>query len=340
MDVLTDVLRVIRLKGSLFLNGEFREPWCVAAPGASEMAAVLSSGYQSMAICHLIVEGRCWAQIPGGDPVALQAGDVAVIPHGDAHLLGSGAQNAPPALRYAVALKLPELALTRYGGDGPSTAIVCGWFGYESEVANPIIPALPHLFRTDIRRRPSGAWLESSIRYAVGEAASPRAGFSALADRLAEVLFVEALRGYIEFLPEGESSWLGALRDSMVARCIALLHERPADSWTVNALARAVNASRTVLAERFAARVGVPPMQYLAQWRMALAANLLSDNRMSLCLIARRVGYESEAAFNRAFKRECGQSPGAWRRLNGGGRLGGATPSTGERDALSGRRPD
>lgn len=323
MDVLSDVLRVIRLKGSLFLNGEFCAPWCVSAPSAAEMAAMLSSGYERMAICHIVIEGRCWAQIPGDNPVPLAAGDAVVLPCGDAHLLGSGARNAPPALRYAVALKLPELRLTRYGGDGPSTRVVCGWFGYESDVANPAIPALPRLFRVDIRNRPAGAWLEGLIRYAVSEAASPPPGFAVLADRLAEVLFVEALRGYIELLPEDENGWLGALRDPLVGRCVALLHERPSHDWTVSELARAVSASRTVLAERFTAQVGVPPMQYLAQWRMALAANLLRDNRMSLGRVARQVGYESGAGFNRAFKRGCGLPPGAWRKMNDRAHLSG-----------------
>jgi AraC-like DNA-binding protein len=319
MDVLSDVFRVIRLKGSLFLNAEFHEPWCVAAPSGVELASVLSPTHKRMAMCHLVTDGRCWVQLPDDQPMALQAGDVIALPHGDAHLLGSGMRHAPPARRHAVALKLPELAYTRYGGGGASTAVVCGWFGYEPQVNNPVIAALPRLFRTNIRCRRSGAWLEGSIRYAVGEVASGRAGSEVVADRLAEVLFVEALRGYIEARPEGQTDWLAGLRDPVIGLSISLLHERPGFAWTVGSLARAANVSRTVLAERFTAMIGVPPMQYLTQWRVALAAHQLCSGRLSLTRVAEQVGYESEAAFSRAFKREYGKSPGAWRRSNVGG---------------------
>ena len=316
MDVLSDVLRVIRLKGALFLNAEFGEPWCVAAPSSAELAPVLSPGHEHMAICHLVVEGHCWAQLPGGDALELKAGDVVALPHGDAHLIGCGRQRGPISIHYAVDFRVPQLTRMRYGGDGDATVVVCGWFAYERHVASPVIAGLPRIFRTSIRNRPSGAWLESSIRYAVGEATSARPGSDVVADKLAEVLFVEALRGYIDTLPERQTGWLAGLRDPLVGRSIALLHERPAHPWTVASLARAVNASRTVLAERFVALTGIPPMQYLTQWRVALAANLLRSGRLSLARIAEQVGYESEAAFSRAFKREYASPPGAWRRQN------------------------
>jgi AraC-like DNA-binding protein len=314
MDVLSDVLRVIRLKGALFLNAEFYEPWCVAAPSGAELARVLSPMHKEMAICHLVVEGRCWAQVDGGEPVMLEAGDVVALPHGDAHLLGSGMHHGPATASDAVDLKLPELARVRYGGDGAMTLVICGWFAFERHLANPVMVELPPIFRTRIRSRPSGAWLEGSIRYAVGEATSGRSGSEAVADKLAEVLFVEALRGYIEALPERQTGWLAGLRDPLVGRSLALLHERPAYPWTVASLAHAVNASRTVLAERFVALTGIPPMQYLTQWRVSLAAHLLRGGRLSLTRIAEQVGYESEAAFSRAFKRGYGMPPGAWRR--------------------------
>jgi AraC family transcriptional regulator, alkane utilization regulator len=314
MDVLSDSLRVIRLKGALFLNADFREPWCVAAPSGEDLSRILATGHPHMAICHLVVEGRCWAQLPDGESVALEAGDVVVLPRGDKHIIGSGVGHAPVAVRDAVALKLPGLARVRYGGDGAATILVCGWFGYERRVASPVMPSLPRMFRANVRGRPSGAWLESSIRYAVGEATSSRAGADVIADRLAEVLFIEALRGYIDALPDGRTGWLAAIADPLVGRSIALLHERPAHAWTVASLAQTVSASRTVLAERFVALVGVPPMHYLTQWRTALAAHLLRDGQLSLTRIAEQVGYESEAAFSRAFKREYGAAPGAWRR--------------------------
>jgi AraC-like DNA-binding protein len=320
MDVLSDALRVIRLKGALFLNAEFHEPWCIAAPTSAELAPVLSQEHEPTAICHLIVEGRCWTQLPDHEPVALEAGDVVAFPYGDAHILGSGKNHGPVAVRDAVALKVPELARARYGGEGATTVVVCGWFAYERHVASPVMAALPRLFRTNIRRRPSGAWLESSIRYAVGETTSGRAGSDVVADKLAEVLFVEALRGYIEELPDRQFGWLAGLRDPLVGRSIALLHERPAEPWTVASLARAVNVSRTVLADRFVALAGVPPMQYLTEWRLALAAHFLRNGRLTLTNIAEQVGYESEAAFSRAFKRQYGKPPGTWRRVSSLGR--------------------
>lgn len=318
IDALSDVLRVIRLKGALFLNAEFHEPWCVAAPSGAELAHVLAPAYENMAICHLVVEGRCWARLPRGEPLELEAGDVVALPHGDAHLLGSGMRHAPVTVRDAVELKLPELARTRYGGNGAATLVICGWFAYERHIAHPAVGTLPRAFCTNIRRRPSGAWLESSIRYAVAEATSGRSGSNVVAAKLAEVLFVEALRGYAEGLPERESGWLAGLRDPLVGRSIALLHERPAYPWTVASLAKAANTSRTVLAERFTAMTGTPPIQYLAQWRLALAAHLLRGSRLSLGRIMEQVGYESEAGFNRAFKREYGVPPATWRRRNGG----------------------
>jgi AraC-like DNA-binding protein len=318
VDVLSDVLRVIRLKGSLYVNAEFHEPWCVSSPSGAELASLLSPASEHMAICHLIVDGRCWAKLPDGDAVALEAGDVVVLPHGDAHLVGSGMHHAPMVVSDAVEVKVPELTSIRYGGSGAATRVVCGWFAYERDVTSPVMAALPRLFRTGIRKRPSGAWLENAIRYALNEAASAHAGSDAIADKLAELMFVEALRGYAETLPERQTGWLAGLRDPLVGRSIALLHEKPAQAWTVASLAQAVYVSRTVLAERFVALVGVPPMQYLTQWRMALAAHMLRGGRLSLIRIAEEIGYESEAAFSRAFKREYGAPPGSWRRNSGG----------------------
>jgi AraC-like DNA-binding protein len=251
--------------------------------------------------------------------VALEAGDVVVLWQGDAHLVGSGVDHAPMEIRDAVTVKIPALTSVRYGGEGAPTQVVCGWFGYERHVASPVMTALPQIFRTSIRQRPSGAWLESAIRYALAEATSEHAGSGVVADKLAEVLFVEALRGYIEALPDRQTGWLAGLRDPLVGRSLALLHEKPAHDWTVASLAQAVYVSRTVLAERFVALVGMPPMQYLTHWRIALAAHLLRAGRLNMIRIAEEVGYDSEAAFSRAFKREYGVPPGAWRRQSGAG---------------------
>ncbi len=313
MDVLSDVLQMIRLKGALFINGEFHEPWCVDAPAGASFAPLLCPGAQHLAILHLVLEGRCWIQLAGGEPMMLGPGDVVTLPHGDAHLIGSGLQNAPVDLGHVVQVRLPELAPVRYGGEGARTVVVCGWFAYERGAANPLVDALPRMFRSAISKRAAGPWIEQSIRYVLGEAGAGQPGSSAMAAKVAEALFVEALRGYIETLPPLQHGWLAGLRDPQIGRCLALLHEQPSRAWSVESLATEVHLSRSVLAERFNALVGMPPMQYLKRWRLATAARLLCSERSSLMRVAEAVGYESEAAFSRAFKGEYGMSPGQWR---------------------------
>ena len=315
MDALSDVLRTIRLEGALFLNAEFHEPWCVDAPSGERLASVLQPGAQHLAICHFVLEGRCWVQLHGGEPVALAAGDVVTLPHGDAHLVGSsGTPHTPVCIDHAVQLRMPGLERFRYGGDGDRTVIVCGFFSYEREMPNPLIAALPRLFCASVGKRPSGPWIEQSIRYAVGEAASGQPGSGVVAAKVAESLFVEALRAYIDSVPASETGWLVALRDPQVGRALALMHEKPVHNWSVAELAHEVHMSRSVLAERFAELVGTPPMQYLKRWRLAIAARRLRQEAGTLNAIAEGIGYESEAAFNRAFKGEYGVSPGLWRR--------------------------
>jgi AraC-like DNA-binding protein len=320
MDVLSDVLRTIRLEGALFLNGDMRAPWCFNVPKGSDMAQVLMPGAPRVAIFHLVVEGECWAQVQGGQPIRVHAGEVVAIPLGDPHLLGSGLQHAAVDIAHAVRPRVPELERIRYGGDGDRTVLVCGWFTYESDVPNPIIANLPRIFTTTLRRRPAGPWIEQSVNFVLNDATSGNPGSNMVAAKVAEVLFAETLRGYIESLPADHPGWLSGLRDPLVGRCLALMHEQPARAWTVDALAHEIHTSRSVLAERFTDLVGAPPMQYLTHWRMIVAAGLLRNEQSNLERIAEGVGYESEAAFNRAFKREYGVSPGLWRQNGGAGR--------------------
>jgi AraC-like DNA-binding protein len=315
MDVLSDVLRAIRLRGALFLNAELRAPWCVQVPQRADLLAVLQPQARRLAICHMVLEGRCWVQLrEGGEPQELIAGDVVTIPRADSHVLGSGLQHAAVHIDHIVQPGFPELRRVRYGGGGESTVVACGWFAYEGDAPNPLTENLPRLFKTGIRERPAGPWIEHSIQFALAEATGNRPGFDALASRAAEVLFLEALRGYIEALPPERTGWLAGLRDPVVGRCLALMHESPARDWSVDTLAQAVNLSRSALAERFTRHAGVPPMQYLTRWRMVVAAGQLRNELSHLARIASGVGYESEAAFNRAFKREFGVTPGEWRR--------------------------
>ena len=317
MDVLSHVLRTIRLNGALFLNADLRAPWCVNVPEGADLARLLQPGAQRLAICHFVLEGRCWVSLhDAGEPLELTAGDVVTFPLGDTHTVGSSLHQAAVQVDHVVMPRLGDLQRIRYGGEGEKTVVVCGWFAYDGGGSKALTDALPRMFKTALRQRAAGPWIEQSITFALSEAASAAPGVDALVSRAAEVLFLEALRGHIETVPPDQSGWLAGLKDPVVGRCLALMHESPGREWTVDALAQAVNLSRSALAERFTKYVGVPPMQYLTRWRMVVAARELRAKRGDLARVAASVGYESEAAFNRAFKREFGTTPGRWRRQN------------------------
>jgi AraC-like DNA-binding protein len=313
MDVLSDVLRTIRLEGALFLNGDMRAPWCFKVPRGADIAQLLKPGAQRLAICHLVLHGRCWAQVDGGEPTRVQAGEVIVVPHGDSHVLGSGLQQAAVDIDHVVRPKAPELERIRYGGDGEPTVLVCSWFAYEGDAPIPIMANLPRLFTSPLRAKPAGPWIEQSIDFVLRDAASRSPGSEMVAAKVAEVLFAEVLRGHMEAMPASHPGWLAGLRDPQVSRCLALMHAQPARGWTVETLANEVHTSRSVLAGRFTELVGDSPKHYLTRWRMIVAAGLLRNDQAKLARVAEGVGYESEAAFNRAFKREYGMSPGLWR---------------------------
>ena len=314
MDALSDVLRMIRLQGALFLNGEFRAPWCVDAPTGADLAQILLPGAKHLAICHLVLEGQCWVKLNNGEPVHLRVGDIVVFPHGDSHMMGSGLQFAPAHIDHVVQLRMPELNLVRYGGEGERSLLVCGWFAYEREQPNPLVANLPPQFVTALGALASWPWISQSIRYALEQCSGHQVGSDVVTAKVAEMIFVEALRGYMESLPAAQTGWLSGLRDPHIGKCLSLLHADPAREWTVAELARSVNLSRSVLAGRFVELVKMSPMQYLKEWRLSAAAGMLSSRRDSLARIADAIGYESEAAFSRAFKKSYGVSPGQWRR--------------------------
>jgi AraC-like DNA-binding protein len=274
---------------------------------------LLKPGAQRLGICHLVLQGECWAQVDGEAPLRAYAGEVIAVPHGDSHVLGSGLQHAAVDMAHVVSPRAPELERVRYGGSGDRTVLVCSWFAYEGDVPNPVMANIPRLFTMSLRSRRAGPWIEQSVNFVLGDAASHTPGSEMVAAKVAEVLFAEVLRGYIESMPANSPGWLAGLRDPHVSRCLALMHGEPARNWTVDTLAQETHISRSVLADRFAELVGAPPMQYLTRWRMVLAAGMLRKDQGNLARIAEGVGYESEAAFNRAFKREYGVSPGVWR---------------------------
>jgi AraC-like DNA-binding protein len=319
MDALSETLRVVRLVGAIFINARFTAPWCYQSPRADTAAPVLEPGAERVVIFHLITEGECYVELDDGPPMRLIAGDVVLFPQGDAHRMAS-APGLPPAksarrLDEVLARRPREL---RYGGGGASTSLVCGYLACEDRLAKMLLAGLPQVVRVNVRGSNAGVWLEASMRYALAEARSPRPGGAGVLAKLAEVLFIEVLRLYMNEQREGRVGWLAGVGDRIVGAALHALHEHPAQAWTLEALARTAGASRSVLAERFQHLVGSSPMQYLTQWRMLLAANLLSRSNAPLAHIAEDVGYQTDTAFSRAFRREYGVPPAAWRRSQSG----------------------
>lgn len=309
------MLRIVRLTGAVFMDAEFTEPWCIGEPSGVDVCVEHLPQAQHVVIYHLVTEGRCEVSVPGQAAASAAAGDLIVIPGGEAHSLGSDLSRRPvPGGPLVVQRGPDEAPRVRHGGGGAPTRMVCGYLACQSSLFDTLLAALPRVMVVDMSEGPTAQWLMSSIRFSIAESSGQRAGAGTVLARLSELLFVEAIRRHIESLPAEQTGWLAGLRDPSVGRTLALLHSKPAHGWTVDELARAVGVSRSALAERFAELVGQPPMQYLTRWRLQLAGELLRGGRQTVAAIAGDVGYDSEAAFSRAFKREMGVSPVAWRR--------------------------
>ncbi|MFM0339788.1 AraC family transcriptional regulator [Paraburkholderia fungorum] len=320
MDALSDVLRFVRLGGAVYLNGDFTAPWCVVGEVTQELCATFLPRAERIVSYHLITEGSCRARLVD-DPsstIHLEAGELLVVPQGEAHLMGSSLELAPaPAddmLSRYMKMAPGEVMELSYGGGGAHTRLICGFLACDDTLTNPVLSALPRIFKVDMRNDPQSAWLESSLKLAAAEAAEWRVGSAIVLARLSELLFVEAVRRCIDALPDDRKGWLAGVSDRFVGRALALLHAQSAHNWTVDELARKVGLSRSALAQRFTQLIGQPPMQYLARWRLQLAAQELRSGTRSVAAVGQHVGYESEAAFNRAFKREFGMPPASWRR--------------------------
>jgi AraC-like DNA-binding protein len=320
MDAVSDVLRVVRLGGAVYLNGEFTAPWCVIGQTNGALCAGYLPRSERVVSFHLITEGNCWARLAADPNSAIQvnAGELLVVPQGETHIMGSAPDLTPvpfgPLLASQLETAPGEVMKLSHGGGGTRTRTVCGFLACNETLSNPILSALPRIFKIDMRNDPRSAWLESSLQFAAAEAAEWRAGSAIVLARLSELLFVEAVRRCIDALPADQKGWLAGVRDRFVGRALSMLHAQPAHAWTVDELARKVGLSRSALAQRFTDLLGQPPMQYLARWRLQIAAQELLNGSKSLTAIAEQVGYDSEAAFNRAFKREFGMPPAGWRK--------------------------
>ena len=314
MDVLSEVLKVVKLQGAMFYNGEFSSPWGLCSPASSTVAPYLVSRAEHLIIYHLLTEGRAFARLLDGERIALEAGDLVIFPHGDAHVIENGVAAKTVDLSQELARIFSQgLKLWRSGGGGETTKFICGYMACEPRLSQVFLSGLPPVFKVNIRNIASGRWLESSIRFSVNEAHASRAGGEAVLAKLSEVLFVETLRGYIADLPPEQAGWLAGARDAEVGRALAFMHRNPAHPWTIASLAKEVGVSRSVLAERFRHYLNQSPMAYLTSWRLQLGADLLTSTSHSVVQIAAQVGYESEAAFNRAFKRDFGSPPARFR---------------------------
>jgi AraC-like DNA-binding protein len=317
MDPLSDLLRVVRLDGAFFYAVEAGTPWCVETVAARELSPRIMPAAEHLISYHILTDGTCYGGLVGEEPVELVAGDVIVFPHGDAHVMSSGWDGRiSPDVSNAAPERYPFKLI--HGGAGPpSSSFLCGFLGCDRRPFNPLLAALPRRMHM---RGISSAWLGNFVGQITEESRLGRSGAEGVLTRLAELMFIELLRRYLEDLPPGQTGWLAGLRDELVGRVLTLLHARPGHPWTLPDLAREAAASRSSVARRFALLVGQPPMQYLAQWRMQVAANLLVQSGAKIAAIGAEVGYDSEAAFSRAFKKATGLAPGAWR----SGRL--ATP--------------
>lgn len=316
MDALSEILATMKLHGAMFFRGDFNAPWYTYTREANELAGVLAPGASHLLIYHMLIEGNARARLPRtGEDVILQAGDIVVFPHGDAHELlsvdGTCTEESDEVERKVIARDLSPLKL---GGDGPLARFVCGYMACDTLVYRSLLASLPRLMRVNIRQDQSGKWLESAVLHLLEEAASGAPGSQALLAKLSEALFVDTLRRHMATLDGNEVGWLAGARDAIVGKSLAVMHANVHRPWTIAELAREVGASRTALVERFSRFLGIAPMAYLTRWRLQLAARALTTTSKPASQIAAEVGYESEAAFNRAFKREFQLPPVRFRR--------------------------
>lgn len=316
MDALSDVLRASHLSGGVFLHAEFTAPWCVATQVTSRLCAPFLGPTAHLVPYHYVLEGEFLVALEGGDSQELRGGDVVLFPRNDTHILGSDVRL--PAVYGGDLIHPPDasggLYTIRHGGGGARTRMICGFLGTDSADGNPVLTTLPPVIRLKTEETGSAEWIRSTFQYAADEVARGRPGSETVLAKLSELLFVEAVRRYLEDLPAGQTGWLAGLRDPVVARVLALMHGDIARPWSVDELGRQAGSSRSALAERFGRLIGMAPMQYLAHWRLQVAAQKLKGTTASLAQVAEAIGYESEAAFSRAFKKKFGSAPATWRR--------------------------
>lgn len=326
-DTLSDLLRTVRLRGAIFYLVEGASPWVAEAPPAREIIPGIMPGVEHMIEFHGLAAGSCWAATTGASPIRMTAGDVVLFPQGDAHVMSSAPglraphevkdlffAPRPAQLPFSLTAESPAVTAARLDGGGERATLICGFLGLDARPFNPLLAALPRVLHLPGHVLGAESWVTAFLRTAVAESNLKRPGGEAVLERMSEMLFVEVLRRYVDSLPPEQTGWLAGLRDPIVGRALSVIHQKPAEAWTIERLGSEAGLSRSSLHERFVHFIGQPPMQYLTNWRMQLAAGRLRDTDAKVVDVALDVGYESEAAFSRAFKRVVGVSPGAWRR--------------------------
>jgi AraC-like DNA-binding protein len=326
-DTLSDLLRAVRLRAAIFFYVEGSHPWVAETPNQREIIPAILPGVDHMMEFHGVARGSCWAAIAGETPVRLEEGDLVIFPQGDHHVMSSAPglrakkldpgiffTPKPPQLPFALSMnEQGEATALLDGGGSDKTTLVCGFVGCDARPFNPLLASMPRVLKMP-GLAGQDSWVGSFLRSVVEESNRKRPGGEAVLERMSEMLFVEILRRYVDTMPEEQTGWLAGMRDPSVGRALAIMHDRPAESWSIERLGEEAGLSRSALHERFVHFIGQPPMQYLAAWRMQLAAASLRDTDAKVIEVALDVGYENEAAFSRAFRRAVGESPAAWRR--------------------------
>lgn len=313
-DPLSDLLGSMHLAGTVLFRAEFGEPWAVQTPDACQLAGILPFRTEHIIPFHIVASGGCWLGLPTGEPVWLAEGDAVLLPHGPGHQL-RGREVAAPVLIGGLLPHPPwhDIFVVGHGGSGATTSLICGFLQCDELLFHPILRHLPPLIHVSPDTTPSDEWLASTICHTAAEASRPMPGSRSMLPRLTELMFIEILRKHMQVLPAHEVGWLAAFKDPVAGAALKSLHARPLDDWSVASLAREVGVSRTVLAQRFRHFLEQPPIRYLADWRLQLAAQQLKSTDLPVKSVADRIGYESEAAFSRAFKRRFGLPPAGWR---------------------------
>lgn len=312
MDALSDVLHVLRLSGAVFLDAEFTAPWCVTSNSH------VGRDNEHTVFFHWLITGSCRARLQAGGPTfEIAAGDLLMMPNDETHLMGSDLHMEPVD---AGSLVKPANGMMRidYGGGGEATRFVCGFLSCDKRLCRPLLDALPGMLRVPFGNDPTATWFKSLLQLGTEETSAKRPGSDTVLAKLSELLFVEAIRRYGESMPAEQTGWLAGLRDRYVGKVLTLMHQSPEQAWTMDLLASEAGLSRSALAQRFTDLIGQPPMQYLTRWRLTVAAQRLRNGHTNLATVAEQIGYDSEAAFNRAFKREFGMPPATWRKAHGG----------------------